>query len=101
MTDILHIIHCLASGGATRAMAAVAKQSASTGTYRHRVLSILPPTAVGQELAAAAGMALVVPSPEKTVRQQIEDADIVQLHFWNSPELYRFLDAQKRSSTGL
>jgi len=93
MIDILHIIQCLADGGAPRAVAAVGKQSSLTGRFCHRVLSILPPTAGGRQLAHDAGMEIVSPGPDKSVRQYIDDADIVQMHFWNSPELYRFLGA--------
>ena len=68
---ILHVIRRLTNGGASRCMQAMARWSSREGAYEHRFLSLAP---------AGGGQ-----------REAVERADVVVVHFWNTPELYAWL----------
>jgi glycosyltransferase involved in cell wall biosynthesis len=68
---ILHVIQRLTNGGASRCMQAMACWSSREGAWEHRFLSLAP---------AGGGR-----------REAVERADVVVVHFWNTPELYAWL----------
>jgi hypothetical protein len=82
---VLHVTPCLSRVGAGRALLDAA---AAADGYEHRVLSLTPAMATpeGRELVDA-------PDPGD-LRRELADADVVQLHFWNVPELYELLEAE-------
>ncbi len=88
---ILHVIQCLGGGGASRSLVAIARYSARQGACDHRIVSLLPAESIGAELARDAAVPLIDAPPPKTLHTLLSEADVVQVHFWNSPELYRFL----------
>ncbi len=94
-TKILHIIHQLSRGGATRSAIAIAKYSALLGNFQHHVISLQPCVdTLPLELAQAAGITLIN-SPDKSQRdREIASADIVHIHFWNNPDLYDLLTSE-------
>ncbi|MCW5983239.1 MAG: glycosyltransferase family 4 protein [Bryobacteraceae bacterium] len=73
MATLLHIIRRQTGGGAARAMWTMAQCSTGDGSYRHEFRSLLPADSRDALLVA------------------MEHADIVVIHFWNTPELYAFL----------
>jgi glycosyltransferase involved in cell wall biosynthesis len=85
---VLHIIARLSLGGASRAMITGARHSQRTTGTAHWIASLVPPEAAAVALASRAGLELVGPVER---RQAIEKADIVHVHFWNSPELHSLL----------
>lgn len=93
MIKILHLYQELSPGGALRAGLAIAKYSSKLGEYEHRFMRIDPgsPNPHGLELIRASGFEAVVPKNDQEVTSQIESADIVQVHWWNSPEMNLFL----------
>ncbi len=93
MADILHIIHGLTLGGAARSMIATAGNSDPGKGYRHSVVSLLPPEAAATELAEKAGMRIVSCPERQALLREMEAADIVQVHWWNVPEMYELLCA--------
>src|SRR5271166_1370037 len=89
-TKVLHVIHSLSLGGASRALIAAAKYSSRLSDFSHRVLSLLAPDRRAVKLAMQADMTVIgIPDKSKSW-SEIEQADIVQLHFWNTPEIYEF-----------
>jgi glycosyltransferase involved in cell wall biosynthesis len=91
MIDILHVIQQLSAGGASRALVALAAASTRRGSSSHRALSLAPATSEGRRLAETAGLAVIdAPDPNEEARAVV-DADIVHVHFWNTPELYAFI----------
>jgi glycosyltransferase involved in cell wall biosynthesis len=88
--NVLHIIHQVTTGGAARAMLAAAKYAARGG-QTHRVVSLLPAANGAAALVADARLEVLNSPPAETLRREIEAADIVQLHFWNAPEVYEFV----------
>ncbi len=92
MADILHIIHGLTLGGAARSMIAMAKYSGSDSQsgekHSHSVASLLPVEPAAAELARLAGMRILSAPDRETLLREMAAADIVQLHWWNVPEMY-------------
>lgn len=92
---ILHVIQALTRGGAARGMISAAHHSAQLAPFAHEVLSLCPGEPGALALAQAAGLTVLEqPGPEELCRG-VADADIVQVHFWNTPELYAFLRMDK------
>lgn len=93
MIKILNIIDTLSSAGPTRCLIASAKYAAKQGMIQqHRVITLQPlvyPLAL--ILAQKAGITVLRKPDREILLQEIEQADIVQVHFWNNPEIYNFL----------
>lgn len=91
---ILHIILGLFSGGSGRAAIATAKYSSRLGNFQHRIVSLTPACPNAIELAKEAGLS-VLDAPERGVLlSEMENTDIVHLHFWNNPQMYEFLRSE-------
>ncbi len=88
---VVHVTQQLSLGGAGRAAMSLARESTSLGGYRHTLISLQPPPRAAVGLAAAAGVPIVAAADAATVDRVVDDADLVLVHFWNSPELYEFL----------
>jgi glycosyltransferase involved in cell wall biosynthesis len=88
---VRHIIPQLSPGGAARAMVGLAKYSARGGGYRHEVISLGRADRRALALAAAAGIPVISVAEPARAAAIAADADILQLHFWNAPELHALL----------
>lgn len=88
---IVHVTQQLSTGGAGRATVTLARASATLGGHRHTILSLQPPPPAAVRLANAAGVPLVTTADATVQDRLVADADLVLIHFWNSPELYGFL----------
>ncbi len=86
---VLHLIERLTLGGAGRALIHLAGFSTHAGRATHRVVSLAPAHPAAAQLAASAGLALAAGS---ALTDEVADADIVHIHFWNTPELYALLE---------
>jgi glycosyltransferase involved in cell wall biosynthesis len=91
---ILHVIQGFYRGGSGRALVATAKYSSKLGSFQHRVVSlgVADPGAV--EMAKEAGLTVANANDTETVLNEMENADIVHLHFWNNPQMYEFLRSE-------
>lgn len=78
-------------GGATRAMIATAKYSSKLGNFEHRAISQRTAVPQAAEMAKEAGMVVIEPPDEASMLQEIENADIVHIHYWNYPQMSEFL----------
>ena len=88
---ILHIIQRLSRGGAARSLMATSKYSSRMGDCRHRVVSLAAAEPAALKMAEDAGV-VALETPDATLlRQEMEAADVVQVEFWNSPEVYAWL----------
>lgn len=92
---VLHVIEALSLGGAGRALIGLAKYSRARDGHRHAVLPLSlqysDPAAI--ELAGAAGIELVPAVSAEERARAMADADIVQVHWWNSPRVQDFCRA--------
>jgi glycosyltransferase involved in cell wall biosynthesis/Tfp pilus assembly protein PilF len=93
MTTILHLIQQLTLGGAARSLVATSKYSAlqGLGAYRHRVVSLAPAEADARALAREADLEVIDAPHAKTLLREIEQADVVQVHWWNNAILQKVL----------
>lgn len=90
-TRIVHVIQQMTLGGASRALVATSKYSARSGSYEHVVISLVPSTSDGLELAGKEGIQ-TYDNPSREVRNELlASADIVHINWWNSGQMQRFL----------
>lgn len=96
MLKVLHILERLTSGGPTRSMIAGVKYSSQLGiAQQHRVITLQPTVyPMSLILAKQAGMTVLRQPDRNTILCEIENADIVHVHFWNNPEIYKLLRSE-------
>jgi hypothetical protein len=87
---VLHLIHCLAPGGAARAALELAAHSELPST----ILSLTPMRSAMLAEARAMGVAVSDCRGMANLLARIEAADIVLAHTWNTPELFGLLIGQ-------
>lgn len=90
---IVHIIERFASTGPERSILAAAKYAALLGLQQEHVVCTLEKTGspVTVLMARRAGVQVIL-GPDPTLRQDLlTKADMVMVHFWNSPALWEFL----------
>lgn len=90
---VLHVIEQLRRGGPIQALIAAKKQSRLPCEIEHHIVSIKPADRRACAQAAAVGIAGTSAPDSACVRGLMADADIVQIHFWNSPEIHALLAA--------
>lgn len=88
---ILHVISQVSLGGGARAAVTLAKYSARQGPFDHALLSLRPATKTGAAWARQAGVGVRHAPTLAEAIDAVAEADLVHLHFWNSPELYAFM----------
>jgi len=91
MHRVLHVIHRLSRGGASRSLLTMAATSTRRGGFQHRVVSLIRAPAALAGATARLGIDLLDAPDHAALRRAVEAADIVQLHFWNTPEVYEWL----------
>ena len=91
MTTILHIIQQLSLGGGTRTLVATSRHSALLGAFRHRVLSLRSGAPEAIALARSAGIHVVDAPDTAATWREMAGADLVQVEWWNSPEMQALL----------
>ncbi len=92
MTKIVHIIESLSLGGAARSLMATSRYSRlQDADFEHSVVSLKPAEDDAIPLAEEADIKLVDHPEENALFNEIEQADIVQLHYWNNPSAIQFL----------
>ena len=94
MINILHIIHSLGLGGAYRTLVGVSKYSSMTGDYKHTVTSLKPINPANAHFAELEGIEVLRWNNRNELNEIMAKADIVQFHFWNTPENYEFLKSE-------
>lgn len=91
---VLHIIHHLTTGGAARAMMCSAKVAQRIGGDEHRVVSLFPPEQDAAEMARQYGMTVSPARDVAAMHEEIENADIVHIHWWNTPYIQQLLQSE-------
>ena len=94
---IAHIFEQIRLGGPIYALIGLSKHLVTIKPDCHRIISLLPadPHAVRQ--AAAAGLAILSGPNKTTIKQELAKADIVQVHFWNTPRVNEFMATEQPS----
>lgn len=93
MARILNIIFAGTLGGAFRTMVATAKYSARGGGHTHAlaVLSLPSTDPRAIEHAYMTGLEIPIVKTREDLHREIERADIVQINWWQHPEMDDFL----------
>lgn len=84
---VLHIIEGVTLGGGTRVVIVMAKNSSRLGYIQHRIVFLSPASSEGTALAKSAGIPVIDAPDDPSLQQEIEQADIVQVNYWNCPKL--------------
>lgn len=93
MIRVLHVLRFLNNGGASRSTCAMARPLDRSGEFENRIVSLLPATAIGLELARRAGIPVLDAPGWEAVRAEMAAADVVQVHWWNAPQIDELLRA--------
>ena len=88
---VFHLIQGLFRGGAARAMIATAKYSKEFGNYKHSVGCLTPWEAEALPLLTEAGVDFLPTLDLQEIKKACAQADIVQVEWWNTPQMDAFL----------
>ncbi len=88
--QVLHVIQQLSRGGASQGLLHLLA-NLEPGSTQHRVASLLPPVANRAAQLRQHGVEVYQPRDTAALLEDAAGCDLVQVSFWNSPELYRFL----------
>lgn len=92
---ILHLIQGMSFGGAARSMFGLAKYSSRLGDFQHRVAPIIPTSdASVKEMANINGMTIADTHQHSQLIYEMEQADIVLIHWWNNPDLMSLMQTK-------
>lgn len=93
MIRILHIIDTISGAGPTRSLISLARYASKNGlNQQHKVIALKKEAyPISLLLAKQAGIDLLRNPDEETIREEMIEADIVQLHYWNNPTIAEFL----------
>lgn len=83
---VVHVIERLSLGGAGRCLLGLAKYCPRLDGLRHACLSILPPEPAAVTQAEQIGLELI-PWDADGRDHALAEAEVVHIHFWNSPRL--------------
>jgi glycosyltransferase involved in cell wall biosynthesis len=90
---ILHIIERLTTGGASRVILGLSKHSSRKDPrFQHKIISLLRPTPDGIKLAEGYGYEVDHGCGKPFLDYQIQQSDIVHVHWWNCPAMHQFMD---------
>lgn len=90
MARVIHVIERLTQGGASRAATALIGNW-TRGGFEHSILSLVPAEDVALEKAGTQGVTVFdAPGPQARY-DLVAEADLVIVHFWNSPGLYEWI----------
>ena len=90
MTTVLHVIQTLTRGGPSRALLTAARATAGP-KLEHAVASLAAADPWMARECQEHGIPVSSAPAEASLDRMMETADIVQVHFWNSPGLYELL----------
>jgi glycosyltransferase involved in cell wall biosynthesis len=91
---VLHIIPWLCNGGAARATIATAKYSSKLANYKHSVASLTEAQPYMADMAVKEGLSVVNTTKREEICSEMEQADIVHIHYWNNPQMCEFLRSE-------
>jgi glycosyltransferase involved in cell wall biosynthesis len=89
--DVLHLVCSATLGGGVRAMVAAAKYSAAQGDFRHHVAFLMPPEDAVTTFVRREGLEVLAGWDFDALRRLLPAYDIIQVEWWNMPQLDVFL----------
>lgn len=94
MSHILHLTQQLSRGGAGRALLTLSRKMSSLYGDQHVIVSLIRPDPMMKSMAEEYGASVVAEPDVGRLFEIIEKADLVHVHFWNTPELYAVLNLE-------
>jgi glycosyltransferase involved in cell wall biosynthesis len=91
LVDVLHLVCSATLGGGVRAMVAAAKYSAAQGDFRHHVAFLIPPEDAVTTFVRREGLEVLAGWDFDALRRLLPAYDIIQVEWWNMPQLDVFL----------
>jgi glycosyltransferase involved in cell wall biosynthesis len=93
MGEVLHVVPQLSGGGAGRATLTAAAAAAKSTEMRQTIVSLRPAAPALAIGARRARVELMECPAETALHEAMEAADLVHLHYWNTPELLELLES--------
>jgi len=94
---LLHVIPRFTLGGAGRSLVELIKRSPARPEVGSSILSLAQAESAACATAASLGAEIIDAPPPERWADVVGVSDLVLFHFWNSPEVYRFLQADLSS----
>ena len=88
---VVHVIEQLRPGGPLVALVGAAKNADADAPQEHRVVSLLSADSRACRHSGQAGIDVVSAPSSGELRRELALADIVQVHFWNSPVIHAWM----------
>jgi len=85
---VVHLIRQIAAGGSSQAALLAAR---FTPGVQPTLVSLVPAAEPDLSAAREAGLELISAPSSSQLHQMLADDDLVHIHFWNNPDLYRVL----------
>ncbi len=85
---VVHLIRQIGAGGSSRAALLAAR---FTPGVEPTLVSLLAASEPDVSAAREAGLEVISAPDSRQLRQRLAEADLVHIHFWNNPDLYRVL----------
>src|SRR5262249_20059748 len=92
-SSVLHLISRLSFGGPTRLLVAMARRSGLLGPFDHEVIALRSSSDGVRRMLTETSLPVTEELPEGEIMAAVASADIVLVHFWNTPELDALLGA--------
>jgi hypothetical protein len=90
--SVLHLLPVFGHGGGGRAALTAVAAASEHADAEARIASLRPSDPWMLESAVAAGIEVVDAPSSNRLMEEMAAADLVQLHFWNTPELQELLE---------
>jgi glycosyltransferase involved in cell wall biosynthesis len=90
--SVLHLLPVFGHGGGGRAALTAATAASEHADAEARIASLRPSDPWMLESAAAVGIEVLDAPSSDRLMEEMEAADLIQLHFWNMPELQELLE---------
>lgn len=94
MIRVLHIVQSITEGGGARTVMTTARSSMRSGQFQHAAISLSPASHAGLAIAEKTGLSVIDNPEPKQLQQELEQADIVQVNYWNFPRLHALLHSE-------
>jgi glycosyltransferase involved in cell wall biosynthesis len=96
---VIHLVHVIRKrnpGGSWRSLCAIARHLRELGPFRETAISLVPAGDAGglADLARAAGVRVLDAPDRATLERELGAADLVQVEWWNNPEIYELLRSE-------
>ena len=91
MIKILQIVQRITAGGGVTGMITVSEELVKLGSYDQSIISIAEADPVALKIAHKANLRVVNAPNTKGIFDEIRNADIVQINYWNTPDIFELI----------